>query len=85
MLKALLMSSLVVMALPTVASAQQMAARAMIVNGTPHVSGAEAAATPVSTVGSFRDEYGNLYNSRGDRIDRNGRLLSPPRTAQTLH
>jgi hypothetical protein len=73
-----------VLALPAVASAQQMAARAMIVNGTPHVSGAEAAAMPVSTAGAFKDEYGNLYNSRGDRIDRNGRLLSPPRTARAL-
>jgi hypothetical protein len=85
MLKALLISSLVVLALPAAASAQQMAARAMMVNGTPHVSGTEAAATPVSTGGSFKDEYGNLYNSRGDRIDRNGRLLSPPRTARAMH
>jgi len=30
--------------------------------------------------GTFRDEYGFLYNSRGDRIDRSGRILPPPVT-----
>jgi hypothetical protein len=31
--------------------------------------------------GSFRDECGFRYNSRGDRIDARGRVLPPPRTA----
>src|SRR5262245_11623684 len=30
--------------------------------------------------GSFRDECGFRYNSRGDRIDARGRILPPPRT-----
>jgi hypothetical protein len=32
------------------------------------------------TGGTFKDEYGNLYNSRGDRVDRRGRILPPPVT-----
>jgi hypothetical protein len=30
--------------------------------------------------GSFRDECGFRYNSRGDRIDERGRVLPPPMT-----
>jgi hypothetical protein len=30
--------------------------------------------------GTIRDEYGMLYNSRGDRVDRAGRILPPPVT-----
>jgi hypothetical protein len=35
---------------------------------------------PATTGGTMRDEYGNLYNSRGDRIDRAGRIMPPPVT-----
>ena len=40
------------------------------------------AQTPVPTApdGSFRDECGFRYNSRGDRIDARGRVLPPPVT-----
>jgi hypothetical protein len=34
------------------------------------------------TGGTFKDEYGNLYNSRGDRIDRRGRILPPQWTGR---
>ncbi len=30
--------------------------------------------------GTLRDEYGMMYNCRGDRIDRLGRILPPPVT-----
>jgi hypothetical protein len=38
--------------------------------------------TPVPTApdGSFKDECGFRYNSRGDRIDERGRVLPPPMT-----
>ena len=29
---------------------------------------------------AFRDEYGMRYNSRGDRIDAQGRIMPPPVT-----
>jgi hypothetical protein len=29
---------------------------------------------------AFKDEYGNRYNSRGDRIDAAGRIMPPPVT-----
>jgi hypothetical protein len=35
---------------------------------------------PDDTGGTMRDEYGMMYNSRGDRIDRSGRILPPPVT-----
>ena len=41
---------------------------------------AQQAMAPNDAGGSLRDEYGMLYNSRGDRIDRNGRILPPPVT-----
>jgi hypothetical protein len=39
--------------------------------------------TPVATSadGSFTDECGIRYNSRGDRIDARGRVLPPPVSA----
>ena len=35
---------------------------------------------PTSSDGSFSDECGFRYNSRGDRIDERGRILPPPMT-----
>jgi hypothetical protein len=35
---------------------------------------------PSDVGGTMRDEYGNMYNSRGDRIDRSGRIIAPPVT-----
>ena len=49
----------------------------MMNNASP--SQAQAAA-PSDAGGTTRDEYGNMYNSRGDRIDRSGRILPPPVT-----
>jgi len=40
----------------------------------------QQAMAPNAAGGSFRDEYGFLYNSRGDRVDRSGRILPPPVT-----
>ena len=40
----------------------------------------QQAMAPSDTGGSMRDEYGMMYNSRGDRIDRAGRILPPPVT-----
>jgi hypothetical protein len=42
--------------------------------------GPSQAMAPADTGGTMRDEYGNLYNSRGDRIDRSGRIIPPPVT-----
>jgi hypothetical protein len=30
---------------------------------------------PTDSGRTTRDEYGNLYNSRGDQVDRNGRII----------
>lgn len=38
------------------------------------------AMSPADTGSVTRDEYGNMYNSRGDRIDRSGRIIPPPMT-----
>jgi hypothetical protein len=38
------------------------------------------AMAPADNGSPMKDEYGNLYNSRGDRIDRSGRILPPPVT-----
>ena len=38
------------------------------------------ATVPIGPDGSFRDECGFRYNSRGDRIDARGRILPPPRS-----
>ena len=37
-------------------------------------------AVPAQPDGSFRDECGFRYNSRGDQIDVRGRVLAPPRS-----
>ena len=39
---------------------------------------AQAAMPRVAPDGSFTDECGFRYNSRGDRIDARGRVLPPP-------
>jgi hypothetical protein len=81
MLKRLSIVTLALLALPAIADAQQIAARTMVVSGTPHVTRiAQSAATAANAGSTFKDEYGNLYNSRGDRIDRAGRILPPPVT-----
>ena len=79
MLKQSLMVAIAVAALPTIAEAQQPSARAMITQGAPLIAHAppEPSAAPA---GAVRDEYGNLYNSSGERIDRSGRILPPPAT-----
>jgi hypothetical protein len=38
------------------------------------------APVPTGPDGSFKDECGFRYNSRGDRIDAQGRVLPPPPT-----
>ena len=38
------------------------------------------AMTPTGPDGTFKDEYGFRYNSRGDRVDARGRILPPPVT-----
>ena len=38
------------------------------------------ATIPTGPGGTFKDECGFLYNSRGDRIDARGRILPPPRS-----
>ena len=44
-------------------------------------AGPSQAMVPADTGGgTIRDEYGNRYNSRGDRIDRSGRIIPPPVT-----
>jgi hypothetical protein len=30
---------------------------------------------------AFKDEYGFMYNSRGDRVDARGRIIAPPQTS----
>lgn len=51
-------------------------------NGQVPNAPSQAQQMPVRTApdGSFRDECGFRYNSRGDRIDARGRVLPPPRT-----
>jgi hypothetical protein len=50
--------------------------------GQPAMSNAypSQAMAPSDSGGTMRDEYGNMYNSRGDRIDRSGRIIPPPVT-----
>jgi hypothetical protein len=38
------------------------------------------AMAPTGPDGTFKDEYGFRYNSRGDRVDARGRILPPPVT-----
>jgi hypothetical protein len=40
----------------------------------------QQAAVPMRADGTFTDECGFRYNSRGDRIDARGRVLPPPLT-----
>ena len=40
-----------------------------------------AATTPPAGVQAFRDEYGFRYDGQGNRIDRNGNIISPQSTS----
>ncbi|MFO1079522.1 MAG: hypothetical protein U1E23_02695 [Reyranellaceae bacterium] len=44
------------------------------------VTYAPAAPTPPAGVQAFRDEYGFRYDGQGNRIDRNGNIISPQST-----
>lgn len=46
--------------------------------GVPIYNAAPSQAMAPESGGVTRDEYGNRYNSRGDRIDRSGRIIPPP-------
>ena len=61
---------------------QRMPAQPPIQNqGAPmYNAGPSLAVAPADSGGTTRDEYGNRYNSRGDRIDRSGRIIPPPVT-----
>jgi hypothetical protein len=48
--------------------------------GTMNQSMPSQAMAPTGPEGTFKDEYGFRYNSRGDRIDARGRILPPPVT-----
>ena len=85
MLRQLSIAAIAFTVLPAAADAQQLAvARATVTQGRPMI--APAPDSPVRTTaaidaaGSVRDEYGNVYNSRGDRIDRSGRIIAAPVT-----
>jgi hypothetical protein len=93
MLKQMSVVAISLAALPALAEAQQpTSARAMVTQGVPLIAQAPApsaaqiksypsqAAAPADAGGTMKDEYGNMYNSRGDRIDRSGRILPPPVT-----
>jgi hypothetical protein len=34
--------------------------------------------TPPAGVVAFKDEYGNMYDGQGNRVDTQGRILAPP-------
>jgi hypothetical protein len=57
-----------------------MATPAQAPMSTQSASMPSQAMAPSDAGGTMRDEYGNLYNSRGDRVDRKGRILPPPVT-----
>lgn len=46
----------------------------------PTVTYVPAAPTPPAGVQAFRDEYGFRYDGQGNRIDRNGTIISPQST-----
>ena len=50
--------------------------------GAPTYNDPSQAMAPSDNRRTMRDEYGNRYNSRGDRIDRSGRIIAPPMTPQ---
>jgi len=95
MLKQVSIVAISLAAWPAIAQAQQpSSARAMFTQGAPMIAQAapapggaqmnrsnpSQAAAPSDVGGTMRDEYGNMYNSRGDRIDRSGRIIAPPVT-----
>jgi hypothetical protein len=92
MLKHMSIVAISLAVLPAIAEAQQ-GARVMVAQGAPMLAQAPApsaaqmnkpypsqAAAPSDAGGTMRDEYGNHYHSRGDRIDRSGRIIAPPVT-----
>jgi hypothetical protein len=46
----------------------------------PSTTYVPAATTPPAGVQAFRDEYGFRYDGQGNRIDRNGNIISPQST-----
>ena len=46
----------------------------------PSVTVVPAAQTPPAGVQAFRDEYGFRYDGQGNRLDRNGNIISPQST-----
>ena len=46
----------------------------------PSVSVVPAAPSPPAGVQAFRDEYGFRYDGQGNRLDRNGNIISPQST-----
>ena len=83
-MKAMSVLALAAMAVAGVAQAQTMSISS--VTGQPPAEQmtnqpAQAQAmVPVGPGGTFKDECGFRYNSRGDRIDAGGRILPPPLT-----
>lgn len=55
-------------------------APAPVVYAPAPVTYAPAATTPPAGVQAFRDEYGFRYDGQGNRIDRNGNIISPQST-----
>jgi len=53
---------------------------ATVYTSPPTVSYVPAATTPPAGVEAFRDEYGYRYDGQGNRIDRNGNIISPQST-----
>jgi hypothetical protein len=51
-----------------------------VVYSTAPVTYVPAATTPPAGVQAFRDEYGFRYDGQGNRIDRNGNIISPQST-----
>jgi hypothetical protein len=81
MLKQMSLAAIALAALPALAEAQQStSARAMVTQGAPQIAQAPPASSPARAGGTMTDEYGNMYNSRGERIDRSGRVIAPPVT-----
>ncbi len=66
---------------PTPGDPQMASARATVTQGRPMITHGSGDPSPaMAPSASVRDEYGNLYNRRGDRIDRSGRIIASPVT-----
>ena len=63
-----------------VAPAPMPVASTTVYTPSPTVTYAPAAPTPPAGVQAFRDEYGFRYDGQGNRIDRNGTIISPQST-----